>query len=148
MNPLRVWRAERGITIKRVMARVSYATKETIYNWEAGRTKPTFAAVDELMQGYQMDEREAVMMVYKCENGRPPEGEVEDGINAYSLSNWKGTKTYAQLGGAEHVGKLGNWCVGKSRVTGKDLRSFAEALGKSEASVAVASYKAWKHARK
>lgn len=100
-------------------------------------------------RAYELSIEDVVLIKYEMALGAKLSGMVEPGINAYSLADWKLGRTYQEIGEecGTSITAVHQWVVGHCMVSAPLIRVFARALGKSEASVAVASWKAWQKYR-
>lgn len=145
MNALRQRREKMGLTYMEVAARSDNLCWETVRNWETGRSVPQKRWIGELMKMYEVGEREAVMLWYEVARGKWPEGDVEmEEPSVYTLASWIYDWKLRELAKRAGVTEtcLWYWANGERMVSEKHLKRLADALGKSEASVAWASWKA------
>lgn len=147
MNPLRQRRNELGVTID-VIAERGDKYPQDVGSWERGKTVPTMRSVERIAAAYEISLEKAILIRYAMALGRELTGTVEPGITHCSLADWvestgqTGDKIAAGCGCIRRE-TVWAWKYGHLAISAQRLPKLSLVLGKSEASVAVASYLAW-----
>lgn len=148
-NPLRRRRGELRLSAEEAAGRLGISL-ETLRTWEYRKAVPAPCQVEAVARAYELPVEKAVLMRCELALGRKPAGMLSPGIHAYTLANWTCGETYRALAarcGVKAVA-LSGWINGRCMPEADNLQRFARELGRSEADVAVACYKAWERAHR
>lgn len=148
-NPLRRRRGELHLSIPKAAERIGVSV-ESLYSWEYRRIAPAPRRIEAVAQAYRLPVEEFVLMRAELALGRRPSGEPSLDVNAYSLADWTRGEPYKALAVrcGVHVNTLSRWINGRDMPESGHIPRLAEVLGRSEADVAVACYKAWERAHR
>ena len=118
---------------------------ENLHTWEYRKAVPAPRQVEAIARAYELPVEKVVLMRCELALGRKPTGMLSPGIHAYSLADWTRGEPYKALAVrcGVHVNTLSRWVNGQNVPESRHIPRLAEVLGRSEADVAVACYKAW-----
>lgn len=148
-NPLRRRRGELRLSAEEAAGRLGISLA-TLRAWEYRKEVPTPRQIEAIARTYELPVEEVVLMRCELALGRKPAGMLSPGIHAYTLANWTCGETYRALAarcGVKAVA-LSGWINGRCLPEADNLQRFAKELGRSEADVAVALYRAWERAHR
>lgn len=148
-NPLRRRRGELRLSAEEAAERLGISP-ENLHAWEYHKAVPAPRHVEAIARAYELPVEKAVLMRCELALGRKPAGMLSPGIHAYTLAYWTCGETYRALAarcGVKAVA-LSGWINGRCMPEADNLQRFARELGRSEADVAVACYKAWERAHR
>lgn len=148
-NPLRRRRGELRLSAEEAAGRLGISL-ETLRTWEYRKAVPAPCQVEAVARAYELPVEKAVLMRCELALGRKPAGMLSPGIHAYTLANWTCGETYRALGARCGVRAmtLSRWVNGQNVPESRHIPRLAEVLGRSEADVAVACYRAWERAHR
>lgn len=148
-NPFRRRRGELRLSFTQAAERLGLDIGN-LYAWEYKRIAPAPRRIGAIARAYELPVEKAVLMRVELALGRRPSGEPSLDVNAYSLADWARGEPYRALAArcCVHVNTLSRWINGHDMPESRHIPRLAEVLGRSEADVAVACYKAWERAHR
>lgn len=148
-NPFRRRRGELRLSFTQAAARLGMSVGN-LYSWEYKRIAPAPQRIEAIARAYELPVEKALLMRCELALGRKPAGMLSPGIHAYSLADWARGEPYRALAArcGVHVNTLSRWINGHDMPESGHIPRLAEVLGRSEADVAVACYKAWERAHR
>lgn len=148
-NPFRCRRGELRLSFTQAAARLGTSVGN-LYSWEYKHIAPAPRHVEAIARAYRLPVEEVVLMRAQLALGRRPSGEPSLDTGAYSLADWTRGEPYRTL--AErcgvHANTLSRWIKGRDMPESRRIPRLAKVLGRSEADVAVACYRAWERAHR
>lgn len=148
-NPFRRRRGELRLSFAQAAERLGTSVGN-LYSWEYKHIAPAPRQVEAIARAYRLPVEEVVLMRAQLALGRRPSGEPSLDVNAYSLANWTRGETYRALAArcGVRAATLGGWINGRCMPESRHIPQLAKVLGRSEADVAVACYRAWERAHR
>lgn len=148
-NPLRRRRGELRFSAEEAAGRLGISL-ENLHTWEYRKAVPAPRRIGAIARAYELPVEKAVLMRVELALGRRPSGEPSLDVNAYSLADWARGEPYRALAArcGVHVNTLSRWINGHDMPESGHIPRLAEVLGRSEADVAVACYRAWERAHR
>ena len=148
-NPLRRRRGELHLSFTQAAERLGLDIGN-LYAWEYRKAVPAPRQVEAIARAYELPVEKVVLMRVELALGRKPVGEPSLDVGAYSLADWTRGEPYRALAARCGVRAmtLSRWINGHDMPESRHIPRLAEVLGRSEADVAVACYKAWERAHR